>query len=309
MCIQVVSDVGKMLRDGLAYGYLAAGDAELFHEVECVLVGAVGGAESRHGDPDDTCAVIAQQVGRCDGDKERPCRVESAGYTQHQRVGVGVLPSSGQAGRLNLQDVGAVTVRPVGAREERMLREVTMERLGALPEGGIVRGVLQRGHGHLAVRGGLVGGEIGIPLAVRAQSLHINLADYHAGASQEAFALVEHLAILGDIAAAGIDEVVRALSHAGRGIDIATMDTRGLLREHLAAEVMLADQTVTTTEVEDNLGPLDSQLGGRGHGTPEVLAYLDAEAVVARSKQQVSTERHFPTPQLDAHRRASLSGS
>ena len=76
------------------------------------------------------------------------------------------------------------------------------------------------------------------------------------------------------------------------------MDARTLLGDHLATESMLAYQTVAGREVEDDLCPLDSQLGRRRQRRPKVLAYLYSEGIVACAEKKVCSERHFSAPYL-----------
>ena len=63
-----------------------------------------------------------------------------------------------------------------------------------------------------------------------------------------------------------------------------------ILTDYLAAEGVLARHAVGRTQVEDNLGPLNGQLGRWRQWRPEVLAHLDAEREIGRAEQQVIAE-------------------
>ena len=57
MLIHVMADIQEMLGDALGDADFAQGHSQPFHEHKGIVMGAVGGAESGHGDADDAAAV------------------------------------------------------------------------------------------------------------------------------------------------------------------------------------------------------------------------------------------------------------
>ena len=75
---RIVADVLEVLGDGLGYAYLANGHSQLLHQLQGVLMRAVGCAEAGHGDADDTPPVKAQLVESLDRDKQGKGGVETS---------------------------------------------------------------------------------------------------------------------------------------------------------------------------------------------------------------------------------------
>ena len=180
-------------------------------------MGAVAGAEAGHGDTDDATVVVAQAVSRLHAHQERKRAVQAAGDTYHHRLRMRVLPAAHQAVGLYREHIHAVLVLVRFRRQERRHREGAMEGLGE------VLLTLYRGNIDFAVMPHLVGGEVGVSLALGAQTLNVNLLNNHVRHALEAFALAEHSPVLGNIGRAGEHHIGRALAHARGGIDIAAM--------------------------------------------------------------------------------------
>ena len=106
----VVSDVGKVLEAGFADGNFATGDSELLHEGLSVVVGAVCGAETRHGDADDVAAAAIEPVHGSDADEECECGVEPAADSNDEGACIGVYESLCECGYLDVENFMAALV-------------------------------------------------------------------------------------------------------------------------------------------------------------------------------------------------------
>ena len=290
MVVYVVPYVVQVLRNHLADGYLVGGNAQLVHQRERIIVRAVAGAEAGHGDTDDAAVVVAQAVSRLHAYQERERAVQAAGDTHHHRLRMRVLPAAHQAVGLYREHIHAVLILVRLRRQEGRHREGAMEGLGE------VLIALYRGNIDFAVMPHLVGGEVGVSLALGAQTLDVNLLNNHVRHALEAFALAEHSPVLGNIGRAGEHNIGRALAHARGGIDIAAMHAGRLLHNHLATVGVLPHEAVARRQVEDKFSALYRQLGRGRQRAPQVFAYLYAEAVVARSEEQIGAERHIAAP-------------
>ena len=234
--------------------------------------------------------VTAETVCSLHTDEERESAVQAARDAHHDILRAGVLPAAHEPVGLDGEDVEAIVVLVGFLRQERRHGEDAVERLGEV----VI--ALDGGDVDFAIVPDFVRGIVGVALALGAQTLDVYLLYYHVGDGLETLADAEHRAVLGDVGGAGEDDVGGTLAHPGGSIDIAAMHARGLLGDHLAAELVLADKAVGGREVENEFGTLNRQLGGRREGAPQVFAYLDAEAETAGSEQQISTERNIAAP-------------
>ena len=88
------------------------GNAELLHQVECVVPRPGSGAKAGHRQTVNQAPVDIQQVARLDGDKQGEGGVESARDADIQRSVRGkLLDPLGQPRALNAEDLGAATVQ------------------------------------------------------------------------------------------------------------------------------------------------------------------------------------------------------
>ena len=65
----VVIYVGKMLHYGFSDVYFAQCDAKCLHEANCIVVCAIGCAESGHCDPDNSTSIQAEKIKRAGADQ------------------------------------------------------------------------------------------------------------------------------------------------------------------------------------------------------------------------------------------------
>ena len=203
-----------------------------------------------------------------------------------------MFPTPRKGGSLDREHIHAVLVLLAFLGQEGRRREGTVNRFGTLlfP--------VYRRYVNMAIVACFILGEIRIPLAVGTQTLNVELLNNHRIIPLEALAGGQDISVFCDIGTAGEHHIGCRFAHTRRGIDIAAMHTRTLLLDHLAAENMLADNTVGTRQVEDNLCSLNSQLRRWRQRRPEVLADLNTKGIIARAEEQIGTKRHFSAPYL-----------
>ena len=99
-----------MLRRGLTDRDLAVCDPQALHETEGVLVRAVGCSETRHRNAHYARTVVAQLIRREHAYKKRECAIESSGYTDLERLGVRVFPTTHKGAGLDREDIHAISI-------------------------------------------------------------------------------------------------------------------------------------------------------------------------------------------------------
>ena len=133
MVLRVVPDVLEMLQHRGLDIDLAQRRMQESRQRHRIVVGAVRGAEGRHGHRDDVLAREAQHVEGARDDKQREGRVEAAGDADHGRLTAGVLESLLQSECLDREDLIAAGIALRSAtRYERL-------RVDIAPEVGCVR--------------------------------------------------------------------------------------------------------------------------------------------------------------------------
>ena len=120
MLLGIVADVLEMLGDGLGNTDLAYGDAQRLHQLQGVIIRAVGGAEAGHGDADDAAAVEAQLVESLHGDKQRQRGVETAADADNGLAATDMVEALGQTGHLNVENLVAGLLHLIFGGDEGM---------------------------------------------------------------------------------------------------------------------------------------------------------------------------------------------
>ncbi len=150
--------------------------------------------------------------------------------------------------------------------------------------------------GHRPVGRGVVVdrvGERGLPRALDAQALHVDVGHDQLAVPPEALPLGEQHAVLGDQQVAAEDEVGRGLVDARVGVDVGGERAARLLAHQLAAVLGLGHEVVRGRGVQEDGGARDRVArAGRDRG-PEVLADLDGEGhpgVLRQLEQEVRAE-------------------
>ena len=91
--LHVVPDVVEVLDASFLDAYLTNGDAEQFHEVDGVGIGAVCRAEARHSDAHNTTAILAQPIKCTDTNQQGKRRVKASAYAQNNGLRTSMLQS------------------------------------------------------------------------------------------------------------------------------------------------------------------------------------------------------------------------
>ena len=68
--VHIMGYVVQVLGSNVADANLAVGDAQLFHEFQCIAVGAVTGTKARHSDAHYLLAVITETIGCLNADEQ-----------------------------------------------------------------------------------------------------------------------------------------------------------------------------------------------------------------------------------------------
>ena len=103
----------------------------------------------------------------------------------------------------------------------------------------------------------------------------------------------EHHPILTDECLAAEYHVGRAFAESAAGIDVAGQETCALLAYQRAEVVILSCAVGTCAEVEDDVGSLQGQGGGRRYRGPDVLTQFDAERAARGLEQLVGGQEHL----------------
>ena len=86
----IVTDVLKMLSDGLGNGYLHLRNTQRLHQRSGIVVRAVRGAETWHRDTDYSFAVQSQLVECAHADQQGQRRIQTTADAQYHMFHVGV---------------------------------------------------------------------------------------------------------------------------------------------------------------------------------------------------------------------------
>ncbi len=126
--VHVVTDVFEVPDDTLGDIDFPDGHPEVGHQLQGVVVSAVGGAETGHGDAHDSLAVVAQLVESTHAGQQRQGAVEPAADTQDNPLGLRVEHALDQSHRLNAENGLASVVHIAVIGKERHGGDVTVER-------------------------------------------------------------------------------------------------------------------------------------------------------------------------------------
>jgi hypothetical protein len=136
-------------------------------------------------------------------------------------------------------------------------------------------------------------GERGLPRALDAQALQVDVARHEVAVALEALALREQHAVLRDHQVPAEHDVGRRLVDAGVGVHVRGERPARLLAYELAAILGFPHEVVRRRRVQDHRRPRHGVARARRDRRPEVLADLDGERharLVAQLEQQVGPE-------------------
>ena len=209
-------------------------------------MGAVGGAESGHGDADDAAAVEFQDIKGPHADQQRQGGIETATDAHHHLGTMGMGEAFHQTGRLDAEYLLTGMGHVGRGGDEGPGVDIAQQ-----PELPIARG---RGMHHAGMMARLGCREGGVHAALGAQALDVHLTDNQLGLILEATALTYQMTVLIDIGIAAIHHVLGTLSVAATAVDITTHQPGTLLGEQRAEIMVLADEVIRGGEIEDEVG-------------------------------------------------------
>ena len=103
------------------------GDAETLHQRDGIVVGTVGGSESRHSDTDDALAVHAQFIECFHANQQSQRRVESSADANHHGLGMGMYDALRQTHHLDIEDLLAGSLHVGSSWDERMRIHLSLQ--------------------------------------------------------------------------------------------------------------------------------------------------------------------------------------
>ena len=124
------------------------------------------------------------------------------------------------------------------------------------------------------------------------QALGIYLADDHLLFKTETLAAGKQGAVLVDEGIACKHHVLSGFAKAAGAIDVAGDAAGTLLTDEGEQVLVLADEFVGSTQVEDDFCPFQCQFAAGRNGCPEVFADFDAEAGLLGVEEQIAPEWH-----------------
>ena len=97
MLTRIVAYIQKMLGDGLGDADFTNGDSQHLHQLQGIVIGTVGSAESRHGNTNDAATLQPQLVEGLYGDEQRQGGVKSATDTDNGLGAADMVEALGEA--------------------------------------------------------------------------------------------------------------------------------------------------------------------------------------------------------------------
>jgi len=196
-----MTDILEMLFDGLTYADFAHGNAQSPHQFQSVLVGAVGGAETRHGDANNVGPGPTQFIHGFGGYQQSQGGIKAAGNTHDHVFATGMREAFGQALHLNGYDFFA-TLGEFGAfGHERCGIETAVNPFSI--QCGQGKGYFSE---HRAVSQ-LSGGKTGVFSPVVVEAFYIDVGRDELSSQAEAGGFGQQIAVFHNVGVAGKDHV------------------------------------------------------------------------------------------------------
>ena len=142
--------------------------------------------------------------------------------------------------------------------------------------------------------------------------------DVHLGGHQTGLepALCQQGAVFGDHVMANEHQVSGGFSFAGIGVHIRTDEAAALVRNHVPAELILADSLIAGGQIQDDRSAGGGQAAAGGHRHPKILTdlhanaqlrqFLTAEELIGTQGDGLITEGDLCIHILSGHKPASL---
>ena len=267
-----MSDVLEVLRDTLGDADLTDGHSQGIHQADGIVIGTVSGTEARHGDADDTFSVHAELVESLHTNQQGQRRIQAPTHADDYRFGMSVDDAACQTHDLNGEDLIARPLHVIALWDEGMRIDATLQHEIVMVDNiGIDKTDVLVNHPALSI------GKRRVHPSFRPQVFHIYLRRLQLRLQGEALTLGQQFAIFIDQRVAAIDHVLRALTKARAAIYITAHGACALIAEQAEQVVVLANELIAGTEIEDDVGPGQGKMVARRCRCPHVLTDLDAK--------------------------------
>ena len=250
-------------------------------------MGAVRGAEARHGDADDVLTRQTERVEGQHGHEQREGGIEAAGHADDRLLAADVLQARGQARHLGGEDLAAAHAERlrIALGDEGMRLHVAEELRLEIRRGGFA-GVLRdvSGQGPLEAEAVLLG-------AQGVQALDVHVGEDGAAVAGEALGFGKQGAVLADERGAGPDEVLRGFAFGAGSVNVCGIEPGSGGAHEALAVFVLEEIIVAGGEVQDQLRAGHGGLRAGGNGNPQVLAELDGGERLSDAEELARAEQ------------------
>ena len=186
-----MTDILKMLGHSLGDADFTDGDTQALHQRDGVVVGAVSGSETWHGNTQDATAVHLQLIECLDADEQGKGGIQSAADTHYHRLGMGMYDALGKTHQLDIENLLAGGIHIAAGRNERMGIHLTLQHELAFILGRIGIDVTDV---ELSAENRIFDVTLGVDIGgicatLRTEFLHINLRNNHLRIKRETLTL------------------------------------------------------------------------------------------------------------------------
>ena len=200
----IVIDIAEMLSNSCCNTNLADGNTKCLHQLQSVVIGAIGGSKSWHCDAHDALAVETKLVERLNGNKQSECRIQSAADADNSLLTIDMIQALYQSHNLYVENLLARCLHILALRNEGIRIDVASEfelSLGCLLADYLV--------GMCAT---LCIDECGVGAALNMQRLDVNLAHLELWLQRETITLFKQSSVLEDDGISAIYNILSRLS-------------------------------------------------------------------------------------------------
>ena len=116
-----------MLGNGFGNADLTDGDTQRLHQFQGILIGTIGGSETRHRDTNNALAVNIKFVESFHRHEQSQCGIESTTDANHGLLGIDMVETLNETSHLDIQDFLAGGLHVVVFRNKRMGIDITRQ--------------------------------------------------------------------------------------------------------------------------------------------------------------------------------------
>ena len=259
----------EMLCDSLCDTDLTDGDTQGLHQLDGIVVGAIGGAETWHCDTDDTFTVQVKFIEGFDGYKQSQRGIETATDADNRFLGVDMIKALCKTCHLNIENLLTGRLHILVFGNKRMGIDRTLQYKVSW-----LYWFTSNLHSMRMALGIDVGGVLA---TLYAQLLDVDLTLLYLWRETETISFHQQLSVLENHGIATIDHILRGLTETTAGIYIAADGTGTLLSQQGLEIGMLTNELVAGREVEDDIGTRERQIVAGRNRCPHIFADLNAK--------------------------------